>query len=445
MKSKLNIPILKTEYLKEGLIKDLISSVVVFLVAIPLCMGIAVASGTTPFNGLLAGIIGGIVVGLFSNSNISVSGPAAGLFVIVAAGITSLSGGYEAFLVAVFLSGAVQVALGLAKTGRFSKLVPPEVIRGLMVAIGIILLLKQIPHALGYNPDFEGDDRFVQQDGHNTFSEIYYSLKAYNIKAVIITLVTLAVIIVWNRLTKVAKVLSYFPASLVGLLVGILCNELIVFHDLHPAYADAILVELPVFDKTSDVMLHLNKPNFSAIGDVKVWVIAIQIALVGSVESLLSLEAADNIDPMKRKSSPNRELLAQGIGNMTAGLIGALPVTSVVVRSSVNANSGSVSKMSTIFHGFLILISILFFPFLLNKIPLSALAAVLIMAGFRLAKPSVIKQSWFNGIRYFVVFAGTVLGIVFTDVLFGVIIGLVIYILFLLWDKKKKGSKKGVE
>lgn len=429
MSNIISIPILQKGYFKNSFLKDFISSIVVFMVAIPLCMGIAVASGTSAFNGLLSGIIGGIVVGLFSNSHVSVSGPAAGLFVIVANGIESLNGDYDIFLLAVVLSGVFQLTFSAFRLGKFAQWVPIEIIKGLMVAIGIILLLKQIPHALGFNPDFEGDEEFLQPDGHNTFSEIYYSIKFHNTKAILISLVSLAAILIWSKLSKLNKFVDFIPAFLVGLLVGIACNQLIIFHDLHPAYPDAILVDIPVFKNPKNIISFLANPNFAAIGQGLVWMIAIQIALVGSVESLLSLQAADNIDPFKRKSSSNRELLAQGVGNICAGLIGALPITSVVVRSSVNAAAGSKTKMSTIFHGIIILVAVLFVPFVLNKIPLSALAAVLIVAGYRLAKPSNFVLTFKKGIFYFLLFMSTVIGIIFTDVLCGVIIGLVVYVL----------------
>jgi len=430
MLDKVDIPILKKGYFKNSFLKDFISSLVVFLVAIPLCMGIAVASGTSAFNGLLSGIIGGIIVGLFSNSNISVSGPAAGLFVIVSSGIETLEGNYELFLLAVLVSGLIQILFAVLKAGKFATWVPIEVIKGLMVAIGIILLLKQIPHALGFNADFEGDEEFFQEDGRNTFTEIAYSFKYINYKAVIITIVGIISIWAWTKISKLNKVLELIPAMLVGLLIAILANKLIIFHDLHPMYPDVVLVDLPVFSSFQDVKGALSRPNMSGFGNGLIWLIGLQIALVGSVESLLSLEAADDIDPFKRKSGPNRELLAQGLGNFTAGLIGALPITSVVVRSSVNASAGARTKMAAIYHGILILVAVLFVPFILNTIPLSGLAAVLIVAGYRLAKPSIFNLFFKKGTYHFLVFMVTVITIIFTDVLVGVVAGLLIFVLF---------------
>lgn len=429
MLNKVDIPILRKGYFGSSFLKDFISSIVVFLVAIPLCMGIAVASGTSAFNGLLSGIIGGILGGLFSNSHISVSGPAAGLFVIVSAGIESLNHNYELFILAVIISGLIQIVFAVFKAGKFATWVPIEVIKGLMVAIGIILLLKQIPHALGYDADFEGDEEFFQQDGRNTFTEIMYSLKHINYKAVTITVVGIVAIWLWPRVAKLNKVLEYVPAMLVGLIVAIFANKFIHFHDLNPIYPHALLVDLPSFSSFKDVRNSLTHPNMAGFGNSLVWLIGLQIALVGSVESLLSLEAADNIDPYKRVSSPNRELLAQGIGNFAAGLIGALPVTSVVVRSSVNASAGAKTKMAAIYHGFLILIAVLFVPFILNTIPLSGLAAVLIVAGYRLAKPSIFNTFIKKGKWNLLVFLTTVIAIIFTDVLIGVIAGLVVFVL----------------
>jgi MFS superfamily sulfate permease-like transporter len=437
MLNKVDIPILKKGYFKSSFLKDFISSIVVFLVAIPLCMGIAVASGTSAFNGLLSGIIGGIIVGLFSNSHISVSGPAAGLFVIVSAGIETLNHNYELFILAVLISGLLQIVFAVFKAGKFATWVPIEVIKGLMVAIGIILLLKQIPHALGFNADFEGDEEFFQKDGRNTFTEIAYSLKYINYKAVIITIVGIISIWIWTRVSKLNKVLQLIPAMLIGLLVAIIANKLIIFNDFHPLYPDVVLVDLPIFSSFQDVRNSLNHPNMAGIGNGLVWIIGLQIALVGSVESLLSLEAADDIDPYKRVSGPNRELLAQGIGNFAAGLVGALPLTSVVVRSSVNASAGAKTKMSAIYHGVLILIAVLFVPFILNTIPMSGLAAVLMVAGYRLAKPQVFIKFFKKGKRNLAVFLTTVITIIFTDVLIGVIAGLVVFVLlkyvFKIW------------
>lgn len=428
-------------YLKQ----DLPASIVVFLVALPLCLGIALASGAPLLSGLISGIIGGIVVGLLSESHSSVSGPAAGLAAVVLATITEL-GSFETFLIAVFLAGALQLIGGIAKVGFIADYVPSNVIKGLLAAIGILLILKQIPHAMGLDRDAEGDFAFWQPDGENTLSELLQIFSFFHWGAVIISALSLLVLVYWDK-TPFKKI-TFFPSSLFVVLLGIVLNG--IFQRFIPAlYIDAShLVSIPQFETIGaffaqpDLGFLSNQTTWlSALGagvvNYKLWIAAITIALVASLETLLNLEAVENIDPRKRKASPNRELIAQGAGNMFAGLLGGIPVTSVIVRSSVNINSGAVTKLSAIVHGFLLFISVLFASGLLNLIPLASLAAILLVTGYKLAKVSLFKEMYAKGSTQFIPFIATILAIVLTDLLIGILIGLVTAIFFLLKSNYK--------
>lgn len=405
--------------------KDLPSSIVVFLVALPLCLGIALASGAPLFSGILTGIIGGIVVSAISGSQLSVSGPAAGLTVIVFGAIASL-GSFEAFLLAVVLAGILQILLGVLKAGIIANYFPSSVIEGMLAAIGIILILKQLPHAVGFDSDFEGDQSFIQKDHENTFSAIASALERVSLGAVIISSLSLLIMVFWPRIKKMSAV----PAPVLVVALGIILA--VLFQNTNVALSADQLVTIPVVDSFSGFMGLLSTPDFSQIGNKDVWTVAITIAIVASIETLLSIEAVDKIDPIKRTSPTNRELVAQGIGNMTSGMLGGLPMTSVIVRSSVNVNSGGRTKMSSIFHGFWLLLSLLFIPMLLNKIPLACLAAILLVTGYKLANVTLFKKMWKNGRDQFIPFVVTVLAIVFTDLLKGVAIGMLIGVFYIL-------------
>ncbi|MBC7913912.1 MAG: SulP family inorganic anion transporter [Pyrinomonadaceae bacterium] len=412
-------------FLSKNLRKDLPASIVVFLVALPLCLGIALASGAPLFAGVLTGIIGGIVVASASGSQLSVSGPAAGLTVIVFSAIAQL-GSYETFILAVFIAGILQVILGLIKAGTIANYFPSSVIEGMLAAIGIILILKQIPHAVGFDADFEGDESFQQTGNGNTFSAITEALSKISYGAILISAISILVLIYWPKIKKVSSV----PAALIVVVLGIILNQ--AFEGSNLAIKDEHLVRIPVVGSLSEFTNLFVFPDFSQIGNKNVWVVAVTLAIVASLETLLSLEAVDKIDPIKRVSPTNRELFAQGLGNMTSGLLGGLPMTAVIVRSSANVNAGGRTKMSAIYHGILLLIALLIIPKVINLIPLSCLAAILLMTGYKLAKIGLFAKMWRNGYSQFVPFVVTVLAVVFTDLLKGVAIGMMVSIYFIL-------------
>ena len=410
---------------------DLPASIVVFFVALPLCLGIALASGAPLFSGLIAGIIGGIVVGGLSGSNIGVSGPAAGLAAIVLTAIGTL-GGFENFLLAVVLGGIIQLGFGFLKAGIIGYYFPSSVIKGMLTGIGIIIILKQIPHFFGYDADPEGDFAFFQVDGENTFTEILKTANYISLGSSIIGIIGLIILLFWDKvLSKKGKIFQIIQGPLVAVILGIIFfmltqgNETLAIKASH-------LVSVPVPENTTSFLNQFSFPNFSAITNPDVWITAFTIALVASLETLLCVEATDKIDPHKNVTPTNRELLAQGTGNIISGFIGGLPITQVIVRSSANIQSGGRSKMSTIIHGFLLLISVILIPTLLNKIPLSVLAAILLVVGYKLAKPSLFKQMYASGWKQFVPFIVTILGIVFMDLLKGIGLGLAVGIIIIL-------------
>lgn len=417
---------------------DLPAGLVVFLVALPLCLGIALASGAPLFAGVLSGVIGGIVVGYLSDSNISVSGPAAGLTVIVMSGIASF-GSYEVFLVTVVLVGIMQLTLGYLKAGIIGHFFPVSVINGMLTAIGLSIILKQIPHAFGY--DLVGIDEaaFADKYGHNSLSELYYMLQGISSGAIIISIVSLLIIFWWNKITKTVKFLKVLPAPLAVVFWGIGAN--LFFKNFIPSlYLNTShLVALPSINNWGQFVGELRFPDLSALANPQVYILAITIAIVASLESLLSLEASDKIDPEKRISSPNKELKAQGIGNIIAGLIGGIPVTAVIVRSSANANSGAKSKLSAIFHGTLLLVSVLFLAQVLNLIPLAALSAILIHVGVKLNKPAIYKRSFKAGSNQFIPFTITTLSILLTNLLLGIVIGVLVGLGFVLYSNFRSG------
>jgi len=410
--------------------RDLPASVVVFFVALPLCLGIALASGAPLFSGVIAGIIGGIVVGALSGSQIGVSGPAAGLAAIVLTAIGAL-GGFENFLVAVVLGGVIQLVFGILRAGVIGYYFPSSVIKGMLTGIGIIIILKQIPHFFGYDADPEGDFAFLQVDGENTFSEILNAFNFISPGATLVAFIGLFIIILWDRvLSKKSRIFTLIQGPLVAVVIGILFFTLTGGSSLKISAEH--LVSVPVPDDAASFFAQFSFPNFAAITNPEIWITAFTIALVASLETLLCVEATDKLDPEKRVTPTNRELLAQGTGNILSGLIGGLPITQVIVRSSANIQSGGKSKASAIIHGFFLLISVILIPTLLNKIPLSVLAAILLVVGYKLAKPALFVKMYGMGWKQFVPFVVTVLGIIFTDLLVGIGLGLGVGIIVIL-------------
>ncbi len=420
----------------KNLKHDIPAGIVVFLVALPLSLGIAMASGAPLFSGIIAGIIGGIVVGALSGSPLGVSGPAAGLAVIVLNAITDL-GGYEVLLVAVVIAGILQVILGFAKAGIVAYYFPSSVIHGMLAGIGILIFLKQIPHAFGYDVDPEGDFEFFQVDGENTFSEIIKMMDHIHPGVVIITAVSLVILILWEmKPMKKMKWTTILSGPLVVVIVGIILNKLFIGHEQFSIGADH-LVTIPVPESLSGFLNNLTFPDFSALSNPEVYVTAIVIAVVASLETLLSVEAIDKQDPYKRITPTNRELKAQGIGNILSGLIGGLPITQVIVRSSANQQSGGKTKAGTIIHGILLLVSILIIPEILNLIPLGTLAAILMVVGFKLAKPALFKKMYGQGKGQFFPFVITIIAIIFTDLLMGIGLGMAVAISVILYNNYK--------
>lgn len=410
---------------------DLPASIVVFFVALPLCLGIALASGAPLFSGVISGIVGGVIVGALSGSKVGVSGPAAGLAAIVLTAIGAL-GGYQNFLVAVVLGGIIQIVFGILKAGVIGYYFPSSVIKGMLTGIGIIIILKQIPHFFGYDSEPEGADSFIEPSGENTFSAIYHIMDNLIVGSMVVGIIGLLVILIWdNILAKKAKFFTVVQGPLVAVLLGIFFNLLTKTSDTL-SIADSHLVSVPVPQDAISFFSQFSFPNFNAITDPQIWITAFTIALVASLETLLCVEATDKIDPHKNVTPTNRELLAQGTGNIISGLIGGLPITQVIVRSSANIQSGGVTKLATILHGLLLLISVILIPTLLNMIPLSVLAAILLIVGYKLAKPKLFTQMYNLGWKQFVPFIVTVVGIVFTDLLIGIGLGLAVGIVVIL-------------
>ncbi|MEE9362750.1 MAG: SulP family inorganic anion transporter [Cellulophaga sp.] len=415
----------------KNLKADFPASIVVFFVALPLCLGIALASGAPLFSGVIAGIIGGVVVGALSGSQVGVSGPAAGLAAIVLTAIGTL-GGYENFLLAVVLGGVIQVLFGILKAGIIGYYFPSSVIKGMLTGIGLIIILKQIPHFFGYDADPEGDFAFLQVNGENTFSEIINALNNISLGATFIAFLALAILILWDKvLTKKGKIFNLIQGPLVAVAIGIVYflstdgNAVLGISSEH-------LVSVPIPKDIASFLNQFSFPNFGAITNPQIWITAFTIALVASLETLLCTEATDKLDPQKRVTPTNRELLAQGTGNILSGLIGGLPITQVIVRSSANIQSGGKTKMSAIIHGLLLLLSVLLIPGLLNMIPLSVLASILLVVGYKLAKPALFKTMYALGWKQFIPFAVTVSGIVFMDLLVGIGLGLTVGVVVIL-------------
>lgn len=414
---------------------DFPAGLVVYLVALPLCLGVALASTGRPdllFSGIIAGVIGGIVVGFLSGSALGVAGPAAGLVVIVLTAIETL-GSFEAFLLAVVIAGMIQVIAGFLNAGIIGYYFPSSVIKGMLAAIGITLILKEIPHAFGYDADFMGDEAFAQKDGQNTFTEIYNAIRYSSIGAIIISVVSLGLIILFDKpFMKKIQLFKFLPGALFVVIIGIVLNS--IFGAFFPqiAMSGEHLVQLPVASNPSEFLSFFKTPDFSAFTKIEVYTVAFTLAIVASLETLLSVEATDKLDPYKRNTPTSRELKAQGVGNMLSGLIGGLPITQVIVRSSANIESGGRSKMATMVHGAILLLSAMLIPRYLNFIPLASLAAILLMVGYKLSKFSLYQGMYKLGKEQFIPFFVTVIAILGTDLLKGIAIGMVVAIYFIL-------------
>lgn len=413
---------------------DFASGIVVFLIAVPLCLGIALASGAPFFSGLIAGIVGGIVIGSLSNSHLSVSGPAAGLTAIVLAGITRL-GTFETFLVAVFLAGAFQLIAGFLRAGSLANYFPGSVIKGMLTAIGIIIILKQLPHAVGYDAEAEGQLNFQQSDGNNTFTALLAPLQHIHIGVTIITLISLSIMVLWEK--PFMKRFKIIPGALAAVVAAILIN--LIYSAFFPSMTvgKEHLVQVPVANTVNEFLGLFKFPDFSTIWSKDVLITAFTIAAVASIETLLCIEAVDKMDPLRRVTNQNRELKAQGVGNMVSGLLGGLPITSVIVRSTANMNAGAKTKASTIMHGTLILICTALIPGVLNMIPLGALAAILLLTGYKLARISIFREMFANGKYQWIPFMVTVITVVFTDLLTGVGLGLLTSMVAILYFNMK--------
>ncbi|MBC7472960.1 MAG: SulP family inorganic anion transporter [Candidatus Sericytochromatia bacterium] len=389
---------------------NLLSAIAVFLVAIPLCLGVANASGAPLISGLIAGIIGGIIVGFFSPSSLSVSGPAAGLTIVVFESIKSF-GNFNSFLLALLFAGLIQIILGIVRAGGIADYLPSSVIDGMLVSIGLILIIKEFPLLIG-----------MVDNTKNTGSAI-------------IGIFSLIILFSWEKLSY--QKLKIIPSSLLVIAVSIFINSIIYKSYFPQLILDKnLLINLPLHYKISSFF---TTPNFSEVFNIHIYKTAIVIALIASVESLLSLEAMEKIDPFKRRVSANKELIAQGIGNFLSGLLGGLPITSVIVRGSVNVSAGATNKLSAIIHGFLLLFAVLFIPLIINFIPLSSLAAILIFTGFHLAAPNIFIKNYLRGKEKFLPFIFTIILILFTDLLQGVIGGIIVCTLYTLkkyYDKK---------
>jgi MFS superfamily sulfate permease-like transporter len=429
---------------QKKLFSDIKAGLVVFLVALPLCLGIAMACKVPLFSGIIAGVVGGILVTIFSGSKYSVSGPAAGLTAIVLSSISQL-GSYEAFLAAVVFAGVFQLILGVLKAGSIGNYIPNAVIKGMLAGIGIILIIKQIPHLFGYDKDPEGDEQFIQLDGENSFTELIHMVNFITPGALIIGLVSFVVLIIAEKpFYKKDKILSNFPGPLLAVVFGILLT--ISFKGSAFLGVDTQhLVNLPSITNLSELKANLTFPNFSFANTSAFWMIVLTLGVVASLETLLGIEAIDKIDPEKNESNTNKELLAQGIGNIACGFIGGLPVTSVIVRSSANINSGAKSKLSAIIHASLLLISVLLLPNLLALIPNACLAAILIMTGFKLTKLAIFKEQWKFGYEQFIPFVITIVVMLVTDLLKGVCAGLIVAIIFIIKDNIKSSFESNSE
>ena len=419
-------------YYLSNLRRDLPASIVVFLVALPLCLGIALASGAPLFAGVIAGIIGGVVVSWASGSHLSVSGPAAGLTVIVFNAIETL-GNFNAFLLSVVVAGVIQLVLGFLKAGLIGAFFPVSVIKGMLAAIGLILIIKQIPHATGYDASFDGDESYMQETAKSSFFELIDALEKVTPGATVISGVALLILIAWeSKLFKRFSLLQLIPGPLVAVVWGVVYNIMALKYAPEWAISQRHLVSLPELGSVENFINQFRMPDFSYLTNPKVYSIAVTLAIIASLETLLSIEAVDKLDPHKRIAPTNRELKAQGLGNIVSGMVGGIPITAVIVRSSANINAGGQTRISSFVHGVLLLISVMFFAKYLNQIPLACLAAILLQIGYKLAKPKLFMEFYHRGWNQFLPFAITVVAILSTDLLQGITIGMAIGIFFVL-------------
>lgn len=381
--------------------------------------------------GIISGIIGGIIVGSLSGSSLGVSGPAAGLVVVVVSGMNTLHG-WENFLTAICLSGVIQIFMGYLRLGFVAYYFPNAVIKGMLTGIGIIIILKQLPHLVGYDADYFGDLDYYLND-INTISFLQSAFNNINEGIVIISMISILILIIWETNTiKQNKIVKKVPAPFLVVILGVICtylshNQLLPFTILNKQ-----LVQIPIFDSISDIFRKISYPNLNALYDYNVYTVAMLISLIGSIETLLCVDATDKLDPAKNITPTNRELKAQGVGNLLSGLMGGLPITQVIVRSSANISFGGKSKLSTILHGFFILISVASIPKLINMIPLSSLACILLVVGYKLAKPQIFKEMFRDGYSQFNPFIVTIIVMQFSDLLKGVFSGLIVSIYYLL-------------
>ncbi|MGV3559395.1 SulP family inorganic anion transporter [Larkinella arboricola] len=425
----------------SNVVGDIRGGVVSFLVAVPLCLGIALASGAPLFSGIIAGIVGGLVVGLFSRSALSISGPEAGLIVVTLAAIESL-GSFPAFLLATCLAGLIQVGLGYLRAGSISNFFPSSVIKGMLAGIGVILIIKQIPHLVGYDADSAEEISLFQPEGFNILNQFRMALEQLNGVAVLIAALSLIILLLWERpVFKQHALLKNIPGALVVVVIGIGINGLV--STIAPAFAlkGNHLVQLPVAESFSGFFGLFTWPDFDQWNNPQVYASALSIALVASLEALLAIEASDQLDPLKRKTPTNAELKAQGIGNLVSGLIGGIPLTSVIVRSSVSINAGARTKLAALLHGTLLLVCVIALPSVLNQIPWAALASILLITGYKLARISIFKQLYNEGIDKFIPFVATVAAILLTDLLTGIALGMLVALFFILRENYRNAHR----
>ncbi|MDD1622241.1 MAG: SulP family inorganic anion transporter [Methylococcaceae bacterium] len=419
-------------YYLSNLSKDISASIVVFLVALPLCLGIALASGAPLFSGIIAGIIGGLIVAWASGSHLSVSGPAAGLTVIVFNGVEAL-GGFSVFLLSLVIAGVMQMALGFLKAGLIGAFFPVAVIKAMLAAIGLILIIKQTPHATGFDASYVGDESYMQETAGSSFSELLQALNGISPGATLVSAVALLILILWEtRLLRRLRLVRMIPGPLIAVIWGVAYNLWSLQFAPEWAIEQHHLVSLPELGSTANFVAQLRLPDFSYLTNPKVYSVAATLAIIASLETLLSIEAVDKLDPHKRIAPTNRELKAQGLGNIISGMVGGLPITAVIVRSAANINAGGQTRMSSFFHGLLLMVSVLFFAEYLNMIPLACLAAILLQTGYKLAKPSLLVEFYRKGWNQFLPFAITVIAILLTDLLEGIVIGMGVGIFFVL-------------
>jgi carbonic anhydrase len=422
--------------MRQNLKYDVPAAIAIFLIAIPLSLGMALASGAPLFSGLIASIIGGLVIAPLSGSALGISGAAAGLVILILSQIQSL--GFTAFLLVVVISGILQVIMGLAKMGSIAHYFPSSVIKGMLSGIGIIIFLKQIPHAVGYDSDYEGDLSFFQPDNYSSFSELSHMVEFFSPTAIFIALMSLGILILWERpVLKKSNFFQVLHGALVTIIVGVVINEFLQLHYPELALKESHLVNLPVAANASELLTQMHSPDFSQFTNPIIYISALMLAFLASLETLLSVEAVDRLDPFKRTTPPNRELIAQGIGNISSGLLGGLPMTQVIIRSSINVQSGAKTKFSGFLAGVLLLMTVFLMPEYLNKIPLASLASILLVVSYKLTRPRVFKKMYNSGMYHFIPFCSTILGLIFTNLFIGILIGLATALLSIVLENYK--------